>query len=96
MGRLPAVIPSFALPPVAVNSLAKLFTDHFLVPFAGVSQILVLVAVIATTVQRGLSHQDEHWGHALLRPVGIGVTGLGLIEICKLVASATLAGNLTL
>lgn len=86
----------FAHPPIAVDSLAKLFTDHFLVPFAGVSQVLVFVAMIATSVQRGLSHQDEHWGHALLRPVGIGVAGLGLIEICKLAASAALAGNLTL
>ncbi len=83
-------------PVIAADSLAKLFVDHFFLPFAGVSQVLVFVAIVATTVQRGLSHQDEHWGHAVLRPVGIGVSGLGLIEICKLAAGAALTGNLTL
>jgi hypothetical protein len=77
-------------------SLAKLFNDHFLVPFADVSQVLVFVAMIATSMQRGLAHQDEPWGHAIIRPVGVGLAGLGVIEVCKLAASAMLSGSLSL
>ena len=78
------------------TALAQLFFAHFLVPFADVAQVLVFVAMIATSLQRGLAHQDEAWGHAILRPVGIGLAGLGVIEVCKLAASAMLAGTLTL
>jgi hypothetical protein len=78
------------------TNLARLFNDHFLVPFADVAQVLVFVAMIASALQRGLAHQDEHWGHAILRPVGIGLAGLGVIEVCKLAASAMLSGSLSL
>ena len=54
------------------------------------------VAMIATALQRGLVQQDEHWGHAILRPVGVGLAGLGVIEVCKLAASAMLSGSLSL
>jgi hypothetical protein len=43
-----------------------------------------------------LANQDEHWGHAILRPVGVGIAGLGVIEVCKLAASAMLAGTFSL
>jgi hypothetical protein len=78
------------------SSLARLFNDHFLIPFADVAQVLVFVAMIASSLQRGLAHQDEHWGHAILRPVGVGLAGLGVIEVCKLAAAAMLAGSLSL
>jgi len=78
------------------SGLAQLFFQHFLLPFADVAQILVFVAMIATALQRGLVQQDEHWGHAILRPVGIGLAGLGVIEVCKLAASAMLSGSLSL
>ena len=78
------------------TALAQLFYSHFLVPFADVAQVLVFVAMIATSLQRGLTQQDEAWGHAILRPVGIGLAGLGVIEVCKLAASAMLSGSLTL
>ena len=78
------------------SSLARLFDDHFLMPFAGVAQVLVLVAMIASALQRGLAQQDEHWGNAILRPVGVGIAGLGVIEVCKLAAGALLSGSLTL
>jgi hypothetical protein len=78
------------------SALAELFYAHFLLPFADVAQVLVFVAMIATALQRGLVQQDEHWGHAILRPVGIGLAGLGVIEVCKLAASAMLSGSLSL
>ncbi len=78
------------------SGLAELFYAHFLVPFADVAQVLVFVAMIATALQRGLVQQDEHWGNAILRPVGIGLAGLGVIEVCKLAASAMLSGSLSL
>ena len=78
------------------SNLARLFDDHLLTPFADVAQVLVLVAMIASALQRGLAHQDEHWGNAILRPVGVGIAGLGVIEVCKLAAGALLAGTFTL
>jgi hypothetical protein len=33
---------------------------------------------------------------AMMRPVGIGLAGLGVIEVCKLAASAMLSGSLSL
>jgi hypothetical protein len=86
---------SFAHPVIA-DSLAKLFVDYFFVPFADIGQVLAFVAMVATAVQRGLAHQDEHWGHTLLRPVGVGISILGLIEICKVAAAHVLAGTLTI
>ena len=90
------IVPLRALLGDSSSALAQLFFDHFLLPFADVAQVLVFVAMIASSLQRGLVQQDEHWGHAILRPVGVGLAGLGVIEVCKLAASAMLSGSLSL
>ena len=79
----------------ACTSLACLTQQHLLLPFAIVAQMIVFVLMVGKAVAAGLSQHDEHWGHAAVRPLGFGITSLGLIELCKLASGAFLAGTLS-
>lgn len=89
------VLADTTAPGGACTSLACLTQQHLLLPFAVVAQIVVFVLMVGKSVAAGLSQHDEHWGHAAVRPLGFGVTSLGLIELCKLASGAFLAGTLT-
>jgi hypothetical protein len=76
------------------DDLARLANDHFLQPFARVAQVLLFGVMLMRMLEQGVSRHEDHWGHAVLRPMGMGVAGLGVIEIAKLASGAALGGSL--
>ncbi len=80
--------------PVLADDLARLANDHFLQPFARVAQVLVFGVMLMRMLEQGVSRHEDHWGHAVLRPMGMGVAGLGVIEIAKIAVGTALGGSL--
>jgi hypothetical protein len=77
----------------AGQSFAQLVNDHMIQPGAGVAQLVVLMLAIFEAMGSAASHHQEHWMQAIIRPVGLGLAGLIVIEVLKLAANAVLAGT---
>lgn len=75
------------------ESFAQLVNDHMIQPGAGVAQLVVIMLAIFEAMGSAASHHQEHWMQAVVRPVGLGVAGLIVIEVLKLAANAVLAGK---
>jgi len=74
-------------------SFAQLVNDHMIQPGAGVAQLIVLMLAIFEAMGSAASHHQEHWMQAIIRPIGLGVAGIIVIEVLKLAANAVLAGT---
>ena len=78
---------------VAGASFAQLVNDHMIQPGAGVAQLIVLMLAIFEAMGSAASHHQEHWMQAIIRPIGLGLAGIIVIEVLKLAANAVLAGT---
>jgi hypothetical protein len=74
-------------------SFAQLVNDHMIQPGAGVAQLIVLMLAIFEAMGSAASHHQEHWMQAIIRPIGLGLAGIIVIEVLKLAANAVLAGT---
>ena len=78
------------------DSLAQLINTQAIQPGAVVIQaVIVLLSMFAAMSSVAGQHQ-EHWTQALIRPVGLGLTGIALVEVFKLAAGSVVAGNIGL
>jgi hypothetical protein len=77
----------------AQGSFAQLVNDHMIQPGAGVAQLIVLLLAIFESMGSAASHQQDHWMQAIIRPIGLGLAGIIVIQVLKLVANAVLAGT---
>lgn len=86
--------------PVAVNgndssaNFAQLLNDHALQPGARIAQVVVVLMAIFDAMGSAAAHHQDHWLLALVRPVGLGVVGVGVIEVFKIAANGVLSGTL--
>lgn len=80
--------------PLLADGLADLINQHAIQPGARIIQaVIVLLSMFATMSSVG-SHHQEHWTSALIRPIGLGVSGIALIEVFRVAASSVLSGTL--
>jgi hypothetical protein len=96
---LRATIRAAAAPRVAaglpIADMAADFNAHMLQPFLGVARIVVILGSVSAVLQRVWSHhREEHWGHAIIGPLGLGVAGFGIVELAKTWANEALGGTL--
>lgn len=82
------------IPVLADNQLADLLNQHAIQPGAVVLQGAVLLLSMFSTLTAVAPHHQEHCTQAIMRPLGLGMTGFALIEIFRLAASAALTGSL--
>lgn len=75
------------------DSFAQLVNNHMIQPGARVAQLVVLLLAMFDAMGSAASHHQEHWMQAIIRPVGLGVSGIIVIEVLKLAANAVLAGT---
>lgn len=75
-------------------SLAQLINAHALQPGARIAQVVVVLMAIFDAMGSAAAHHQDHWLLALVRPVGLGVVGVGIIEVFKLAANGVLSGTL--
>ena len=79
---------------LADGSLGDLINQHAIQPGARVIQaVIVLLSMFSAMSSVGGHHQD-HWTQALVRPVGLAVSGIALVEVFRIAASSVLSGSL--
>jgi hypothetical protein len=76
------------------SGFSQLLNQHLVQPAAGVVQVAILALAMFAAMASVGSHHQEHWTTALLRPVGLGVAGIGIVQVLKLAANGVLSGNL--
>jgi len=74
-------------------SFAQLVNDHMIQPGARVAQLIVLMLAIFEAMGSAASHHQDHWMQAIIRPVGLGIAGIIVIQVLKLAANAVLGGT---
>jgi hypothetical protein len=76
------------------DTLGDLINTHAIQPGARVIQAVMILLAMFSAMGAVGSHQQEHWTHALIRPVGLGVSGIGLVEVFRVAASSVISGTL--
>ena len=79
---------------LADNGLGDLINQHAIQPGARVIQAVMVLLVMFSAMSSVGSHQQDHWTHALIRPIGLGVSGIAMIEVFRVAASSVLSGSL--
>ena len=76
------------------DTLGDLINAHAIQPGSRVIQATMVLLTMFSAMSSVGAHQQEHWTHALIRPVTLGVSGIALTEVFRIAASSVLAGSL--
>lgn len=76
------------------DSLATLINQHAVQPGARVVQAAILLLTMFSAMHAVGSTHGDHWTHALIRPVGVGVSGIAAVEVFRAAAGAVIAGTI--
>ena len=80
--------------PILADSLSDLINQHAIQPGSRVVQAaIVLLSMFSAMSSVGAHHQD-HWTQALVRPVGLALSGIALVEVFRIAASSVLSGSI--
>ena len=81
---------------LADNGLADLINQHAIQPGAVVVQAVIVLLAMFSTLTAVAGHHQEHWTQSAIRPIGLGLTGLALVEVFKLAAGGVISGSIGL
>ena len=76
------------------DDLANLINQHAVQPGARIVQaVIVLLAMFSTMSAVGGHHQD-HWTQAVIKPIGLAVSGIALVEVFRIAAGSVISGSI--
>ena len=78
------------------DSLAQLINTEAIQPGAVVIQAVIVLLSMFAAMSSVAGHHQEHWTQALIRPIGLGVTGIALVQVFKMAAGSVVAGSIGL
>ena len=76
------------------DTLASLINDHAIQPGSRIIQASMILLSMFSAMSSVGSHHQEHWTHALIRPVGLALSGIAMVEVFRVAAGSVLTGSL--